>query len=44
GDAPAAPAPAASVRTDAASAPAAPYDDEPPFDFDELEPPWDEEE
>ncbi|WP_432122247.1 DNA helicase RecQ [Streptomyces sp. S1] len=43
----AAPAPAAPARaaTTSGSAPAsaAPYDDEPPFDFDESEPPWDEE-
>ncbi|MFJ3504852.1 DNA helicase RecQ [Streptomyces sp. NPDC090135] len=42
------PAPATPAREAGASgsvpAPAAPYDDEPPFDFDELEPPWDEEE
>ncbi|WP_432113049.1 DNA helicase RecQ [Streptomyces sp. S1] len=45
--APAAPAPAAPARaattSGSGSAPAAPYDDEPPFDFDESEPPWDEE-
>ncbi|MGV9688312.1 DNA helicase RecQ [Streptomyces sp. NPDC003444] len=45
--APVAPAPAAPARaattSGSGSAPAAPYDDEPPFDFDESEPPWDEE-
>ncbi|KOX30449.1 MULTISPECIES: DNA helicase RecQ [unclassified Streptomyces] len=40
------PAPAAAPgrAPTAPAAAAAPYDDEPPFDFDELEPPWDEEE
>ncbi|MGW4724844.1 DNA helicase RecQ [Streptomyces sp. NPDC004291] len=47
--APAAPAPAAPARaattsgSGSAPASAAPYDDEPPFDFDDSEPPWDEE-
>ncbi|MER7913890.1 DNA helicase RecQ [Streptomyces sp. NPDC096068] len=41
-DGPAAPARAATA-SGSAPAPAAPYDDEPPFDFDESEPPWDEE-
>ncbi|MFJ7125373.1 DNA helicase RecQ [Streptomyces sp. NPDC098101] len=41
--APDGPATPARAATASGSAPAAPYDDEPPFDFDESEPPWDEE-